>query len=82
MRVPFAIWSGILALLAYAGLVGMDYMNFGELNLSIPTAIKIGGVWIGLVIIMAIVSSLRNAAVRPDGVPDDVAREIQRHPED
>jgi hypothetical protein len=82
MRIPFALWSGILAVLAYAGLVAMDYMNFGEIVLNGPNALKIAGAWVGLVIVMAVVSALRNAAVRPDGMPDDVAREIQRHPED
>lgn len=83
MRVPFAIWSGFLALLVYGGFVGLEFMNFGELNLMPGLALRVGGVWLVLVILVAVIGMVRNAATsRPAHVPDDVAREISRHPKD
>lgn len=83
MRVPFAIWSGFIALLAYGAFVGMEFMNFGELNLMPGMALRIGGVWLVLVIVIGLMGMVRNAATsRPAHVPDDVAQEIDRHPDD
>ncbi|WP_339744020.1 hypothetical protein [uncultured Maricaulis sp.] len=80
MRIPFAIWSGVLALLVYAGLAGMEYLNFGALDPIWPTARLIGGIWLGAVILVAILSALRRSMiVRNPGMPDDVAREIRQH---
>lgn len=83
MRIPFAIWSGVLAVLVFAGLTAYDMMNFGTLELDIGRALIIGGVWIVLVILMGFAGQIRRAATsRPVDVPNDVAREISRHPED
>ncbi len=80
MRIPFAIWSGILALLVYAGLAGVEYLNFGNLEPLWPAARLIGGVWLGAVILVAIFSALRRSMiVRDPALPDDVAREIRQH---
>ena len=32
MRIPFALWSGVLAVLVYGGLLARDFMNFGTLE--------------------------------------------------
>jgi len=83
MRVPFALWSGVLALLVYAGFVGFEYMNFGIIDPVLPMAARIGGVWLALVILVGVAGMLRKAmTARPADLPDDVAREIRAHPED
>ncbi|WP_323761847.1 hypothetical protein [Maricaulis sp.] len=84
MRIPFALWSGALALLVFVGLAGREYLNFGavEFDHLWPTGLKVAGVWIALVVIAAVVSGFRKATTPPpDELPDDVAREIRRHPE-
>lgn len=80
MRVPFAIWSGLLALLVYAGVAGVEYLNFGAFDPLWPTARLIGLIWLSLVVLAAIFGALRRSmAVRPSALPDDVAREIRQH---
>lgn len=80
MRIPFALWSGILALLVYAGLAGVEYLNFGAFDPLWPTARLIGAVWLGLVVLVAIFGALRRSmAVRPASLPEDVARELRQH---
>ncbi|WP_291841658.1 hypothetical protein [Maricaulis sp.] len=84
MRIPFALWSGVLAVLAFAAMAGREYLNFGAIEFGYlwPIGLKIGGVWLVLVILVGIVSGLRKAAAaRPGSLPDDVAQEIRRHPE-
>lgn len=84
MRIPFALWSGVIAVLVIGGLVAREYLNFGGIELAQvwPTALKVAGVWLGLVVIVGILGAIRKASsVKPDHVPDDVAQEIQRHPE-
>jgi len=84
MRIPFALWSGVIALLLFAAMAGREYMNFGVVELAYlwPVGLKVAGGWIVLVVIVAIVSGLRKASTAsPDALPDDVAREIRRHPE-
>ena len=84
MRIPFALWSGVIALMVFAGLAAREYLNFGALEFAHlwPTGLKVAGVWIILVVLAAIVSGLRKATTPPpDELPDDVAREIRRHPE-
>lgn len=83
MRVPFAVWSGFLALLVYGGFVGLEFMNYGELSPVWDKARLVGGVWLLLVILAGAVGMVRKATTsHPAHVPDDVAREIDRHPED
>ncbi len=79
MRMPFAIWSGILAVLVYAGLAGMEYLNFGAFDPMWPTARLIGAIWLGLVVLVAIFGALRRSmTVRPGALPEDVARELKQ----
>ncbi|MGK0266923.1 MAG: hypothetical protein ACI82N_001176 [Maricaulis sp.] len=80
MRIPFAVWSGIFALLVYAGLAGVEYLNFGAFDPLWPTARLIGAVWLGAVVLVAILGALRRSmAVKPAALPDDIAREIRQH---
>lgn len=45
-------------------------------------AIQIGGVWLGLVLLVAVVGALRKAFTsRPADIPSDIARELDSHPE-
>ncbi|OLF81241.1 hypothetical protein AWH62_00775 [Maricaulis sp. W15] len=84
MRIPFALWSGVIAVLAVAALAGREYLNFGVIEFAHvwPIALKVAGVWLVLVVIVGIVSGLRKATTPPPSeLPDDVAREIRRHPE-
>tara|TARA_R110002124_G_scaffold276485_1_gene447274 strand:+ start:241 stop:489 length:249 start_codon:yes stop_codon:yes gene_type:complete len=80
MRMPFAIWSGFLALLVYAGLAGVEYLNFGAFDPMWPMVRLIGAVWLGLVVLVAIFGALRRSmTVRPSALPDDIARELRQH---
>lgn len=80
MRIPFAIWSGLLALLVYAGIAGVEYLNFGAFDPLWPTAQLIGAIWLGLVVLAAIFGALRRSmTVKPAALPDDVVREIRQH---
>ncbi len=82
MRVPFIVWSGFLALLVYGVFVGLEFMNFGELSPVWDKARLVGGIWIALAVLEAVVGMIRKAATsRPLDMPDDVAREIDRHPD-
>ena len=84
MRVPFAVWSGVIAALAFAAMAGREYLNFGAIEFDYlwPIGLKIGGAWLVLVVLVAIVSGLRKATKPPvDSLPEDVANEIRRHPE-
>lgn len=82
MKIPFAVWSAIIALGVYAALVGLAYRNFGHLDLLPHRAIQIGAVWLGLVVLVAIGQALRKAFTsRPADIPTDVARELDSHPE-
>lgn len=80
MRIPFAVWSGILALLVYGGFVGAEYLNFGIVDPLWPTAKLIGMVWLGLAVVVTALNALRRSlAPRSAALPDDVAREIRQH---
>ncbi len=84
MRIPFALWSAVIALLVFAGMAAREFLNFGAIEFAYlwPIGLKIGGVWLVLVIVVGIVSGLRKTATSPDSLPDDVARELRRYPED
>ncbi|WP_300527052.1 hypothetical protein [Maricaulis sp.] len=83
MRVPFALWSGVVAAVVLAGLMARDYMNFGVFELNLPLIGMVVGGWIGVVLLVGFISQIRNAAKsRPVDVPNDVASEIRRHPQD
>ena len=85
MRIPFALWSAVIALLAFAGMAAREYLNFGSIEFAHlwPVGLKIGGAWLALVIVVTVVSGLRKATTTsPNALPDDVARELRRHPED
>ncbi|WP_417498383.1 hypothetical protein [Maricaulis sp.] len=80
MRIPFAVWSGLLALLIYAGLAGVEYLNFGAFDPMWPAVRLIGGIWLALVVLVAIFGALRRSmTVRPSALPEDVAQELRRH---
>jgi hypothetical protein len=71
MRVPFIIWSAVLAGLVYAGFVGLDFMNFGEVSLSVDRAQLIGGIWAGAVVMSLIIGWVRReAASKPLDAPE------------
>ncbi len=83
MRIPFAVWSAVLAILVFAGLTARDFLNFGTLEIRPMLGVMIAGVWLALVIVMGFVGMVRKATTsRPVDVPSDVAQEIKRHPED
>ncbi|MDF1768094.1 hypothetical protein [Maricaulis sp.] len=85
MRIPFALWSAVIALLVFAGMAAREFLNFGSIEFAYlwPIGLKIGGVWLALVIVATIIGGLRKATTAsPDALPDDVARELRRHPED
>lgn len=82
MRIPFAVWSGVLAVLVYAGLLARDFMNFGTLEFRPVLLGMVAGGWLALVILVGFAGMIRKAMTsRPADVPMDVAREIDRHPE-
>lgn len=83
MRIPFAVWSAVLAILVFAGLTARDFLNFGTLEIRPMLGVMIAGVWLALVIVMGFVGMVRKATTsRPVDVPSDVTEEIKRHPED
>ena len=78
-----AIITGFLAVLVYAGLVAKSYFDFGSVELQLHLLTMIIGGWVALNVILGVINMVRNAATsRPADVPSDVAREIQRHPDD
>lgn len=82
MKIPFAVWSAIIALGVYGALVGLAYRDFGHLDLLPHRGIQIGAVWLGLVVLVAIGNAVRKAfTARPADIPTDVARELDSHPE-
>lgn len=82
MKLPFAVWSAAIALIAYGALVGLAYRDFGHFDPLWNRAIQIGGVWLGLVLLVAVVGALRKAFTsRPADIPSDIARELDSHPE-
>lgn len=82
MRIPFALWSGVLAVLVYGGLLARDFMNFGTLEFRPVVLGMVAGGWLALVVVVGFVGMIRKATTsRPVDVPNDVAREIDRHPE-
>lgn len=83
MRIPFALWSAVLAVLVYAGLLARDFMNFGTFEFRPILLGMVAGGWLALVIVVGFIGMIRKAMTsRPVDVPSDVAREIRRHPED
>ncbi|MBR9824415.1 MAG: hypothetical protein GYB36_01280 [Alphaproteobacteria bacterium] len=83
MRIPFAVWSAVLAILIFAGLTARDYLNFGTLEINFLLAGIVAAVWLVLVIVVGFLGMVRKAATpRSVDLPSDVAQEIQRHPED
>lgn len=56
MKIPFILVSAVVALVLYGGLVGVNYLNFGEIDLILPEARIIGGIWAGLAVLSLIVS--------------------------
>lgn len=82
MRIPFALWAGLIAILVYAGRVALAYRDYGHLDLLPGFGLKVAGVWLGLVVLVAIAGALRKAfTARPADLPSDVAREIESHRE-
>ncbi|WP_203293993.1 hypothetical protein [Maricaulis parjimensis] len=82
MKIPFALWSGILALGAYGAMVALSFRDFGYLDPVWDKALLIGGVWIGLVVLVSVISALRKAFTsRPADIPMDVAEELDNHPQ-
>lgn len=82
MRIPFAIWSAVLALIVYGAMIALGYRNFGVIDPIWDRAVLIGAVWLALVVIVGVWSMLRKAmTARPAHLPDDVARELDAHSE-
>jgi hypothetical protein len=80
MRIPFAVWSGLLALAIYAGVVGLEYLNFGVLDPIWPTARLIGAIWLGLAVLAGLFGAVRRSMTqRPADLPPEVEREIRQH---
>ena len=82
MKIPFAVWSAVIALAVYGALVALAYRDFGYLDPLPQRALQIGGVWLALVVLAAIFSALKNPfPPRPADIPTDVAQELDSHPE-
>ncbi|MAK64117.1 MAG: hypothetical protein CMF75_05140 [Maricaulis sp.] len=82
MKIPFALWSAVLALAAYGAMVALAYRDFGYVDPVWDKAALIGGIWIGLVILVGVISAIRKAFTsRPADIPVDVAQELDNHPE-
>ncbi len=83
MRIPFAVWSAVLAILIFAGLTARDFLNYGTLEIRPILGLIIAGIWLALALLVGFIGQIRRAATaRPADVPSDIAREISRHPED
>ncbi|WP_300541023.1 hypothetical protein [Maricaulis sp.] len=82
MKIPFALWSAVVALGVYGALVALAYRDFGVLDPLWNRALQIGGVWLGLIVLAGIFGALRRSFTsRPADIPSDVARELDSHPE-
>ena len=80
MRIPFAVWSGVVALIVYAALMALEYRNFGAIEPLWGRLGLIVAVWLGLVVLVGLFNQVRRAATpRPADVPPDVEREIDAH---
>ena len=81
MRVPFALWSAVLAVLVYAGRVALAYRDFGHIDPLPGFALKTASVWLLLVVLVTVAGALRKAfTARPADIPGDVERELAEHP--
>ena len=58
MRIPFAVWTGLLALIALAGLHARDFLNFGVWELRTDLLLYIGGGWLALMVLLLIMALL------------------------
>jgi hypothetical protein len=77
MKMPFILGSALVALALYGGLVGVNYLNFGEIDLILPTAKLIGGVWAGLAVLSLIVSwFIKESHKKTSDMPIDLDREF------
>ena len=82
MKIPFAVWSAVIALCVYGALVALAYRDFGYLDPLPQRALQIGGVWLALVVLAAIFGALKKTfPSRPADIPTDVAKELDSHPE-
>jgi hypothetical protein len=77
VKVPFILGSAVVALAIYGGFVGVNYLNFGEIDLILPTAKLIGGIWAGLAVLSLIVGwFIKESHKKTDDMAIDLDREF------
>ena len=77
MKIPFILCSALVALVIYGGLVGVNYLNFGEIDLILPTAKIIGGIWAGMAVLSLIVGwFIKESHKKTDDMAIDLDREF------
>jgi type VI protein secretion system component VasK len=82
MRIPFILWSAVVAASVYGVFLALGVRDYGTFDPLWDRALLIGGIWLGLVVLEAILNALRKAFTsRPADIPSDVARELDSHPE-
>ena len=82
MRIPFALWTAVLFLALYGGMLALEYRNFGGFDPLWGRLALLAGLWLGLVILVQLGRMIRKAVTpRPVDLPADVERELQAHPE-
>ena len=70
--------TALVALVIYGGLVGVNYLNFGEIDLILPTAKLIGGVWLGLAVLSLIVGwFIQESHKKTDDMAIDLDQEFE-----
>ena len=79
MRIPFFIWSALLAVVIYAGFVGVNYLNFGAIEHDLSLAKMIAGIWGGLFVLSLIIGWVRKEAkTKVSDMPDDITRQFDQ----
>ena len=80
MTIGFAIWTGLLALLVYGGFTAFEYVNFGDLVFLERHAMWIGGGWLALVVVHAVLRPFiaGGRAVSQQETPRDVQRAMDQ----
>jgi len=77
MRVPFFLWSAVLAALIYAGFIGVNFLNFGAFEQDWDLARMIGMIWLVLFVISLIIGWVRKEAkTKVSDMPDDITRQF------
>ena len=74
MRIPFAVWTTVLAVLIFASMTAWNYVSFGTLDPDWSMVFLIGGIWVGVMVLNVIIEWFRRESrSKPSDMSDDFA---------